>query len=148
MLSFALQGAVMLEMARVTEASMDAVVADRDAWIRCGNEIDRLTTRREELRTAGLADEVDRLDAQIGQLRARADATDLGLIAAKSDAMQFGSSGGPQVFGALARSVAHMAHAPGGITAFGLHWCRSGHNGIPADPGYCCALELAREQVG
>ncbi|MFI1194047.1 hypothetical protein ACH4T9_12430 [Micromonospora sp. NPDC020750] len=52
-----------------------------------------------------------------------ADAVDP--VASRADAMQYGGKRGEaaQVFNALARGLAAAAFNPGGVTAFGEHWC-------------------------
>lgn len=57
--------------------------------------------------------------------------------------MMFGSAGGPKVFAALARSIAHMAQVPGGVEMFGLHWCRGHSGGVTMRAGELCNLDIA-----
>jgi len=48
------------------------------------------------------------------------------LVAERGDALQFGSKRrgeAARVFDALARGLAALALQPGGVTAFGVHWC-------------------------
>lgn len=44
-------------------------------------------------------------------------------IAERGDTVRYGGPNIAGTFTVLARSLAVLAHAPGGITAFGRHWC-------------------------
>lgn len=47
-------------------------------------------------------------------------------VAGDGDTLLFGSKksgGAARVFNALAKSLAALAHCPGGVTFAGLHWC-------------------------
>lgn len=59
----------------------------------------------------------------------RADAVDA--IGHRGDALQFGGKRGQAaaVFNDLARGLAVLAHAPGGVQFAGLHWCLEHPNG-------------------
>lgn len=69
-------------------------------------------------------------------------------VAAHGDILQFKSKKRgetAEAFNRLAEGVAILAHQPGGVTVFGLHWCvGSCHMGIEHAPGPCIA-ETQRE---
>lgn len=53
------------------------------------------------------------------------------MIAAHGDDLIFGGPFCRDTFNALAKSIALLAFAPGGVTALGRHWCvGSGHMGV------------------
>lgn len=151
-----LRVAVALEMAKVTDASMDLFLIDRDRWTSCmgraailGQQVKEIyanaSTGDSSEAKLGEAEraEVDRLNAEIKQLHDHAEnETLLGLIASKGDDLMYGGRYCAKAFNALAYSLAHMAHADGGVAFAGLHWCRSGHNGT--SHVYPCDAELAR----
>jgi len=58
------------------------------------------------------------------RIRAWADAA-VDIIACEGDTLQYGSKPGDaaRVFDHLARGVAALAMAPGGVTFHGTHWC-------------------------
>jgi hypothetical protein len=137
--------AVPLELAKVSDASMDLFLVDRDRFQNCHRRADKLSGQvkeiygRAESARSDRADlvlsaedraEVDRLNAEITELRAFADTkTTRGLIDTYVDNMLFGGRHAGETFTALAYSLAHLAQQPGGVTFAGLHWCRSGHVG-------------------
>lgn len=133
-----LRVAVPLELAKVTDASMDLFLADRDRYQNCHRRADRLSAqvkeiwaRAEAAKPEGTAlelpdedrAEVDRLNAEIAELRAFADKTTRGLIGTYGDNLLYGGPHCGETFTALAYTLAHMAQVPGGVTFAGLHWC-------------------------
>jgi hypothetical protein len=150
--------AVPLEMAQVTDASMDLFLCDRDRYQNCHRRADKLSkqvkavyaraeTTRADRSELVLSDtdraEVDRLNAEIEELRTFAETKTMrGLIGSYGDNLLYGGRHAGETFTALARSLAHMAHADGGVTFAGIHWCRSGHTGTTHT--HPCDAEMLR----
>lgn len=71
--------------------------------------------------------ELASLPADARQLRARAWAKDAATeVSHRGDVLQYGSrrsGAAAKVFNYLARGLAAAAYQPGGVTAFGQHWC-------------------------
>jgi hypothetical protein len=63
--------------------------------------------------------------------RSAARAEDAQTIASHGDDLQFGGKHCAATFNALARGLAQLADAPGGVTFAGLHWCTSPHEECP-----------------
>lgn len=154
--------AVALELAKVTDASMDLFLVDRDRYQNCHHRADRLSTRVKEIYARAESTrpdraelvlsetqraEVDRLNAEITELRTFAETkTARGLIGTYGDNMLYGGRHAGETFTALAYSLAHMAHAPGGVAFAGIHWCSTGHVGTDhAAP--CSGAETGAEKV-
>ena len=71
----------------------------------------------------------------------RADAAEV--VPAEGDNVNFGGhkhGETAKAFNSLARGLAAISHAPGGVRVFGLLWCAA-HTpgGVPADRGLYCA---------
>lgn len=62
-------------------------------------------------------------------------------IANHGDALLYRTPGRTaETFNALARAIAVLAHAPGGVSAFGAQWCAThSPGGVPATGGGVCA---------
>ena len=54
-------------------------------------------------------------------------------IASHGDALQFGGKKGGQALNALAKGLALLAHAEGGVTALGIHACIQSHDSCPGE---------------
>lgn len=150
----ALQTAVGLEMLMVTDASTALAVADRDAWIYHLDRSQRFLAERRAMfevaegdRGGEWAARRDTLTCAAQEEYEKAQRTDMGMIAFSSDQLLYGGKECKTVFAAATRVIAHLAFAPGGITLFGLHWCRHGHYGIPQGKREFCAISL-REDGG
>jgi hypothetical protein len=63
------------------------------------------------------------------RLAAAAEAADT--VASHGDDLQFRGKYCAQAFNALARGLAVLAAAPGGVTFRGRHWCTRPHSGCP-----------------
>ena len=140
-----LRVAVALELAKVTDASMDLFLVDRDRYQNCHRRANKLSGQVKEIYARAeaarperaelvLSDteraEVDRLNAEIEELRAFADTkTTRGLLGTFGDNMLYGGRHAGETFTALAYSLAHLAQTPGGVTFAGIHWCADGHSG-------------------
>lgn len=68
----------------------------------------------------------------------RTDAVDA--VASRGDALQFGGKKGAAaaVFNDLARGLAVLAHAPGGVLFAGMHWCLEHSRGTTAETDLAC----------
>lgn len=153
-----LRVAVALELAKVTDASMDLFLVDRDRYQNCHRRADKLSGQVKEIYARAEScrpdraelvlpeaerAEVDRLNAEITELRTFAETkTSRGLIGMYGDNMLYGGRHAGETFTALAYSLAHLAQQPGGVTFAGIHWCLSGHNGT--DHAHPCDAGLAR----
>lgn len=124
-----LRAAVALELGKVTDASMDLFLMDRDRYQNCHRRADQLSAQVKEIYArAEFARpdraEVDRLNAEITELRTFADTkTTRGLLGTHGDNMLYGGRHAGETFTALAYSLAHLAQQPGGVTFAGIHWC-------------------------
>ncbi|WP_062434929.1 hypothetical protein [Herbidospora daliensis] len=84
-----------------------------------------------QLEIAALRAVDDELRAtQIAHHTGRASAT---LLGEKGDVLLYGGKGAGETFTALARGLACLAFAPGGVTAFGQHWCADHRECLLAD---------------
>lgn len=144
-----LRVAVPLEMAKVSDASMDLFLVDRDRYQNCHRRVDKLSGQvkeiyaraeaaRPERAELALSDteraEVDRLNAEIEELRTFADTkTARGLLGTFGDNLLYGGRHAGKTFTALAYSLAHLAQAQGGVTFAGIHWCANHDACIAAD---------------
>lgn len=145
--------AVMGEMTRVTEASMELFLADRDRWGYCTDQAAMLrstacekTNVPADERTPEWIAEYERLGAAAEQMDKEAQQTNLGLIVAHGDDLMFGGRHCAKTFAAMAFTIAHLARHLGGVEFAGLHWCAgSGHQGTKDSTP--CDAELARERA-
>lgn len=156
-----LRVAVALELAKVTDASMDLFLLDRDRYQNCHRHAERLSAqvveiyaRAESARPDGAElvlpetqrAEVGRLNAEIEELRTfAATKTTCGLLH-NADNMLYGGRRAGETFTALVYSLAHMARAPGGVTFAGIHWCSTGHVGT-GHAATCLGAENSAEKV-
>lgn len=142
-----LQAAAAVEMAHVNHVSMDLFMADRDRWMNLGIRHQNLTKQLAQLVEAKADDATTSpIKAKLQALAVEQDQrTSMGLLVSNSDNMLYGGKRAGETLAVLARTLAHLAHNPGGVTAFGLHWCAgSGHVGMTkTSPGPCDA-EYAR----
>jgi hypothetical protein len=60
-------------------------------------------------------------------------------VAARGDSLQFRDKHTATAFTNLARGIAVLAHAPGGVGAFGVRWCALHHAYGAHDDGLPCA---------
>lgn len=67
---------------------------------------------------------------QIAHHTGRASAT---LLGEKGDVLLYGGKGCGEAFTALARGLACLAFAPGGVNAFGVHFCANHQACVDAD---------------
>lgn len=150
----ALKAAVPIEMSRVTEASMDLLLADRDRWLVLNQRADAVMRQIKDLHaTAKDRDpngelteaELAKLDALAGEhkelCRQMDSETALGLMAGRADNILYGGKDCAKIFDVLARTLAHMAYQPGGVTFAKVHWCawdhRYGFDGLPPLDAQC-----------
>lgn len=146
----ALHPAVLLAMDRVTEASMDTVVSERDWWMRQHARADDLgyaaTTLVRDAKDRGMTDaeqaQLVELRAEVKMIRARCDTHALGLLTQHADDLLYGGPHCAATFTVLAGTLAHLAHLPQGVVFGGYHWCiEQGHRGVAAD---FCIVEEAK----
>lgn len=70
------------------------------------------------------------------------------IVAAHGDDLLYGGEHCARAFNALAAGLAILAHRPGGVTLYGLHWCvGSGHSGVTFTGPYWCDAEVERERA-
>lgn len=76
-------------------------------------------------------------------------ATAVDPIASQGDALQFGGERGQaaSVFNSLARGLAALAHAPGGVTFADTHWCVEHSMGVNATIELTCGLSEDEQRV-
>lgn len=156
-----LRVAVALELAKVTDASMDLCLLDRDRYQNCHRRADRLSAqvkeiyaRAESVRSGGaelvLSEmervDIDRLNAEIEELRTFAATKTMCGLLHNADNMLYGGRRAGETFTALAYSLAHMARAQGGVTFAGIHWCSTGHVGT-GHAAPCSGAETSAEKV-
>ncbi|WP_326642998.1 hypothetical protein OG884_18450 [Streptosporangium sp. NBC_01755] len=72
-------------------------------------EIDRMRAMNDEQRTQQIAEHASRTVAQ--------------LLGEQGDVLLYGGRGCAETFAVLARGLVCLAWAPGGVTAFGMHFC-------------------------
>ena len=131
-----LQAAVPVEISKVTEASTDHLVWQRDRWATVLQRADVVKRQMAAIYDTAdgrqLTDDeqsvVGTLKAEATELYQEADRLPIGLLASSSDNLLFATGGGSaKVLEALAYSLGHMAHSPGGVGFAGLHWCAGPH---------------------
>ena len=149
MLAIAMVG----EMGRVTEASTEIVMADRDRWMQMGIRAVKLKAEAEAIHTAAeereLTDDeratAQRLNEEAGSLYEECDTnTAIGRLGVNGDNLLYGGPGCAKAFATLAHTLAHLAHRPGGVTFAGYHWCTRGHMAVPMGRFETCDKELER----
>lgn len=71
-------------------------------------------------------------------------------INSKGDDLQFGGKRGSaaQAFNAMAKGLAALAYAPGGVTFCGIHWCTDHAICEQADAYAAATIKLDRGKVG
>lgn len=140
-----LQAAVPVEIGKVTEASTDHLVRQRD---RCQAATHRAGVAKREavaIREAAGSREltgpeqadVDRLSSEAADLYRLVGELPGGLLGAFGDHLLYGGRNAGKVLEVLAVSLGHMAHSPGGAGFAGLHWCAGPHRYGTTGPTPC-----------
>lgn len=133
-----IQAAVPGEIARVTDASMDLMMADVQRARVATSDLHGVTERIKAICATAAAfkreltgpeqAEVDQLSRRHRQLGHYLDHENvIGQLGARSDQLMFGGKHCAETFATLARAIAHLAHNEGGVKFAGVHWCAGTH---------------------